>query len=435
MFSRRSVVASTSVAAMLGLSGRAFANSTDCDVVIIGAGVAGLSAARHLQSLGRSFVMLEARDRIGGRAWTQDFMGVPVDRGAQWLHSAAINPLAKVANARNAVLSPSTTAEGRLFDAPGQVGRDAAAPLALSERALERRYRRRGREVAEASLADFAVEDAALAANMTAFTIGEEPDRIAASDVAMLAAHGADLSVGGGLGRLVQDLGTDVPVRLASRVERIDWSMPGGVLVTGPFGSLRARACLITVPPAVLASPSGIRFTPELPVAKQAAIERLPMGAFTKVALRLDAPALNLPLYSVEMQRFERGWRHALHHAQRSGLVTLMISGDAARDLVNAGEKAAIAEAKDVLSAIAGSSAAANVQGGLLSEWLSDPLALGSYAHVTPGRGDPRRDLALPVADRLFFAGDTVGGDLSMTVGGAWRAGKAAAKAMNRTLA
>lgn len=435
MLARRSFLAATAASAMLGLAGRAFAKSTDYDVVIIGAGVAGLAAARQLQALGRRFVMLEARDRIGGRAWTEDFMGVPVDRGAHWLHNAEVNPLVGVAKSRNLVLTPSNREEGRLFDGPGQLAADAERAIARSDRALERLFRRRLHDLDGASLDSLAVDEAALAARLVAFAIGEEADRIAAFDVAMMAGDGTDLAIEGGLGQFVQGIGARVPVSLKARVERIDWSTPGGVTVSGSFGSLRARACLITVPPAVLLAASGIRFVPELPHAKQAAVARLPMGVFTKVALRLDEPIAELPLYSIDAQRFARGSLHALHHAPGSALVTLMIGGNAARDLIAAGEQAAIAEAQAVLAATAGSSATTRVRGGFLSEWLSDPLALGSYAHVTPGSGDPRGDLALTVAERLFFAGDTVGGDLVMSVGGAWRSGKAAAKDISRVLA
>jgi monoamine oxidase len=435
MLDRRSFVAAAATSAMLGLAGRVFAKNTDCDVVIIGAGVAGLAAARHLQMIGQSFVMLEARNRIGGRAWTQDLMGVPVDRGAHWLHSAEINPLVDFAKSRNLSLTPSTREEGRLFDGPGQLAADTERAIARSDRALERAFRRRSHDLDGTSLDSFAVDDGALAARLIAFAIGEEPGRIAAGDVAAMAEDGTDLAIEGGLGRFVQGIGAGIPVSLGARVERIDWSTSGGVTVSGPFGSLRARACLITVPPAVLSAESGIRFEPELPNAKQAAMERLPMGVFTKVALRLDGPIAELPLYSVDAQRFSRGSLHALHHAPGSALVTLMIGGDGARDLIAAGEQAAIAEAQTVLAAVAGSLATTKVRGGLLSEWLSDPLARGSYAHVTPGSGDPRGDLALPVAERLFFAGDTVGGDLAMTVGGAWRSGETAAKAIARVLA
>jgi monoamine oxidase len=104
-------------------------------------------------------------------------------------------------------------------------------------------------------------------------------------------------------------------------------------------------------------------------------------------------------------------------------------------DLGLAGNAAAISEAKAVLAAVAGSVAVEKVRGGLFSEWLSDPFARGSYAHVTPGSGDPRGEFARPVADRLFFAGDTVGGDLSMSVGGAWRSGDAVVTALGRVLA
>lgn len=432
MLDRRCFVAATAASAALGLAGRAFARAADYDVIIIGAGVAGLAAAQQMQQLGRSFVVLEARERIGGRAWTQDFMGAPVDRGAHWLHNAEVNPLVRIAKAKNLGLTKSTRDEGRLFEGPGQLARGAEKAISRSDNALERAFRRSSRSGSDASLGSFAIGDGALAAKLIAFAIGEEPEKIAARDVAMMAADGTDLAIEGGMGRFIQRIGATVPVTLNARVEQIDWSAPSSVTVTGTFGSLRARSCLITVPPAVLVAQSGIRFLPPLPQAKQAAIARLPMGVFTKVSLKLDSPMTELPLYSIDAARFSEGHLHALHHAPGSGLVTLMLGGNAARDIIEAGEAAAIAEAQAVLAAVAGSSAVSKVRGGLLSEWRSDPLALGSYAYVTPGSGDPREEFERPVEERLYFAGDTVGGDLSMSVGGAWTSGCATANAIAR---
>jgi monoamine oxidase len=435
MLDRRRFIAATAATVALGLAGRSFAQTADYDVVIIGAGVAGLAAARRLQAQGRRFLVLEARDRIGGRTLTEAFMGVPVDRGAHWLHSAEINPLVPLARAQGLTLTASTRDEGRLFDAPGVFAAGAEGAVARSDRALERNFRRRANTLSTDSMQSLAGGDGALAAQLISFAIGEEPDRIAASDVAMLAGDGTDMAIAGGMGGFIRRIGADVPVRLQTRVERIDWSAPGGVTVSGPFGSVRARACLVTVPPAALAADGGIRFSPELPAAKQAAMTQLPMGVFSKVALRLDAPMPELPLYSIDAARLARGDLHALHHAPGSSVATLMLGGNAARAVIAAGDAAAISEARAVLAAVAGSAAVARVQGGLFSEWLSDPFARGSYAHVTPGSGDPRGEFARPVADRLFFAGDTVGGDLSMTVGGAWRSGDAVVGALDRVLA
>lgn len=431
MFDRRSFLAAAASSAAIGLAGRAFARTADTDVLVIGAGVAGLAAARRLRASGRRVIVLEARDRIGGRAWTTDFMGVPVDRGAHWLHSSAINPLVPFARARKLPLVRSSRAEGRLFDAPRHLAPDAPAALAQSDAALTRALRRNRRSLDDLSLAEAGGEAGQLAARLIGFSIGEGPDRIAAGDVARLAPDGTDLAIGGGLGRFVETLGTGLPVHLSAPVARVDWS-GAGVTASGPFGSIRARACLITVPPAVL---GAIRFAPDLPQAKQAAIAALPMGVFTKVALRTDAGLGDLPLYSVDAARLARGVLHALHHEPGSGLVTLMIAGDAARALIDAGEAAAVAEARAVLAAVAGADAASAVRGGLLCEWRSDPFARGSYAHAVPGSGNPRADFGEPVENRLFFAGDTVGGDLSMTVGGAWRSGDATGRELARLVA
>lgn len=204
--------------------------------------------------------------------------------------------------------------------------------------------------------------------------------------------------------------------------------------LTGGFGVLRARSCLVTAPPGVLAADGAMRFDPALPVAKQEALQHLPMGSLTKVALRLERPLEELPLYSIDAKRFGNGSLHALHHAPGSNIATLMLAGKAAREAIDAGETAAVAEARAVLAAVAGASAVAGVQGGLLCEWRSDPFARGSYAFGRPGTGTPREDYASALADRVFFAGDTAGGNLAMTVAGAYRSGRDTAMAIYRAL-
>ncbi len=431
MLDRRSFIAAT---AMLGLAGRTFAKDTDYDVIIIGAGVAGLAAARRLSAQGHSFVVLEARNRIGGRTLTTDFMGVPVDHGAHWLHNSEINPMVPIARAEQLALTPSSRAEGRFFEGPGIFADGAETILAESTEALYAQFFNNQDMLATASLADFAKGDGALAADVIAFAIGEEPNKIAALDVAMMAEENIDFTVEGGMGAFIQRFGANIPVQLGAQVDQIDWSKPGVVEVSGKFGKVRGKTCLVTVPPAVLSATPGIRFLPDLPTVKQEAIARLPMGVFTKVALRTRKPLDELPTYSIDSKRFFNGELHALHHAPGEGVVTLMLGGNAARTVIDAGEASAIEEAKSVLAAVAGSSAVTEVSGGLLSEWLSDPFALGSYAHVLPGPGNPRDDFAMPLDNRIFFAGDTLGKDLVMTVGGAYQSAESTAAAIHEAL-
>lgn len=430
MITRRSLMAA---AVALGLAARTNASTADVDVAIIGAGVAGLTAAKRLRELGRSFVVLEARDRIGGRAWTDVFMGEPIDRGAHWLHSVQDNPLVPIARRMRMHLTMSSRDDGRLFSTPGVMEADAVGVVGRSEAAMERAMRQTLRSTSDLPLSAVAEGDAALATQLTAFAIGEEPAVVSMRDVMGLEG-GRDFSVRGGLGAFVTRFGVDVPVRLNSPVEHVDWSMPHVVMLAGQFGKLRARTCLVTVPPSVLLADELLRFSPNLPSAKIAALRDLPMGAFTKVALRLAAPLTELPIYSIDRGRLARGQLHALHYEPGSRIVTLMLGGNAARSIMDAGQMAAVASAREVFSAIAGADMAAQVSGGLLCEWRSDPFARGSYAFVPPGAGNPRAVYAAPLDDRLFFAGDTSGGSLAMTVGGAYRAGRAAADNMHRAL-
>lgn len=432
MVTRRALLGAAAVAA-IGLSARAHASSADADVVIIGAGVAGLTAAKRLASLGRSVIVLEARDRIGGRAWTDSLVGTPIDRGAHWLHNAEVNPLVAYAKDMNLGLEATSTDQVQLFSAPGIKIDDGGVIVGRSEKAMERAYGRLLGSAPDPSLAALGAGGGELAARLLALSVGEDPADISARDVVTLAS-GGDLEVNGGLGAFVARFGSNVPVRLRAVVEKIVWDQPGSVVLSGGFGQLRARSCLVTAPPAVLMASNSIRFDPVLPTEKLAALHALPMNSFTKVAMVLDGPIPGLPLYSIDANRFERGTLHAVHSIPGSSLVTVLLAGNTAREVIKAGEPAAIDEARALLAAIAGSGVEARVQAGRLCEWRSDPFARGAYAFVRPGSGEPRHSYARPLAERLFFAGDSAGGDLAMTVGGAYRSGHDAANAIHKVL-
>jgi monoamine oxidase len=430
---RRAVMKGFVATTAIGLAGRTFAASADADVVIIGAGVAGLTAAKRLLEQGRSVIVLEARNRIGGRAWTDTTLGLPIDRGAQWLHNAYINPMVGEARRLGIRLAPSPHENAKLFLRPGHVD---LATMAAHGKTLSRFA---AKLEAVSSSADVSLEalggsDTRVAARFAALATGEDPDEVSAQDIAKLA-DGPDMIVEGGLGAFVARYGVGLPVRLNAAVETIDWRLPGVVVVSGTFGSVRARTCLITIPPGALSAATGVHFLPELPLEKREALTLLPMSSFTKVALRLSRPIPELALYNVDARRLQAGELHALYHRPRSRLAVLMLSGRNARSIIHDGERGAIDYAKAVLADMIGSRSASEVEAGLLCSWLDDPWARGSYAFVRPGSGSVRETYARPIQDRLFFAGDTAGQDMAMTVGGARNAGVRAAAAIARSLA
>ena len=435
LLTRRSLLAASATLALpraLFAQGQVF----DTDVIIIGAGAAGLAAAKELRARKRSFVVLEARERIGGRCFTDTSLGEPYDAGALYIHWSETNPWTQIA----ADLGVKTQSDS-----------GGAGPFQLYEKGVRVPEAERGKRRAvferlstlldedTANVPDISFTErmtpegeAVVAAGGTTarMALGEEPERVSARDYARLWS-GDDLVVPSGYGALVARYGADVPVRLGARVEAVDWS-GAGVVVTTQSGALRARAAIVTASAGVLAA-GGIKFNPELPVATREGINGLEMGALTKIALKFNGARFGIPsgadvfetddaksTFDFECWPFNRD------------LVVTYIGGDHARGLSALGEAGAIEVALDRFALIAGGDARKAFVAGRLNAWSEDPLSLGSYSHARPGQADARAKLAQPVAEKLFFAGEATGGaDFggAMTAGGAWLAGRDAARA------
>ena len=430
--SRRGFLAS---AAVLTLASRARA-SNDVDAVVVGAGAAGLAAARRLREAGRSFVVLEARGRIGGRAFTDTSLGLPFDAGAQYIHWAERNPWKRIADQLEVPLQEDGWSDPPLVYVNG---------VRLSE---AERARRRGGfnriwsaltlgSAADKSFAD-AVRDApaevvAAAGGVTQFSLGEDPERVSIADYEQLWS-GDDYLVPSGYGALVARHGADIAVRLETPVMAIRWD-GAGVEVETAGGSLRAGAVIVTVPVGVLKA-GGIRFSPELPDDVRTALEGLGMGAYTKIALKLDRGQVGR-LDATDYFEILDGGRATSFEFWPFGqdLVLAVLGGDHGRRICEAGEAAAVDFVTDRLAAMVGSRIRRAVTGGRLAGWWSDPYARGSYSVAKPGHLSARTSLRRPVAERIWFAGEATAGGGAMTVGGATLEGERAAQEVIRRLA
>jgi monoamine oxidase len=208
-----------------------------------------------------------------------------------------------------------------------------------------------------------------------------------------------------------------VPVRLSTPVTAIRWGEEDVSLETGE-GTLRAGAAIVTVPVGVLKGGS-IRFSPELPARTQEALDGLGMGAYTKIALKLDR-ARSDPLESADYIELVEGGAISFEFWPfGQDLCLVMLGGDHARRLCQAGERAAIDFAAERLAAMAGSHIREAITGGRLAAWWTDPYSRGSYSIARPGRAGAREALREPVGGKLFLAGEASAGGGAMTVGGA----------------
>jgi len=421
---------------------------TDVDVVVVGAGVAGLAAAAALGARHRRWAVFEAGGRIGGRAWTAHppaLGGVPFDHGASWLHDADRNPLVPIASAAgrtlldaDAVRCHRTFIGGRLAD---------AAELADYDRAYDRLVARAEARAASGQ-ADVSLAEALAAAdpadNRWAPTVAAwEGSIIAAADAADLslldwrnnALKGRNLAVVGGLGALVQDgLGPAAgQVHLGTPVRRIAWQEAGGrVAVETASGTITARACIVTVSTGVLAA-GRIAFVPALPPEVQEAVHALPMGLLSKVALRArGADRLDLPAFCSVDRQISAADPAMVFHAWPFGYdyVIGFFGGRAAWDLAASGPAAAEDFARRQLRGLFGARADRALGGAVVTGWGGDERFLGAYCYARPGAAAARARLAQPLAEgRLIFAGEGCHENLAGTVGGAYLSGMRAAAA------
>jgi monoamine oxidase len=428
------------------------ATPTDTDVLVIGAGLAGLGAATALRERGLAAIVLEASGRIGGRAWTaypEALGGAWFDMGAVWLHWAERNPLVPIAQAAgDTLLRSDELRRKRTF-----VGRREATPAEYTD--YEESWARY-----ESTADDLlrSLPDAPLAAvadhrpgDPWALTVEAfegpvicvaEADEFSLCDWRRNVLDGSNLVPQGGIGAFVaRRLGEGLDIRRNTPVTGVRWNGPGGrVTVETPRGTLSAGAAIVTVSTGVLAA-GTIAFDPGLPAEVQDCADALPMGLAMKVALRATGPdRLDLPLHcSVDRQVTRRGDRLVPFQCWPYGrdYVQGWIGGAVAWDLARAGDAAAVDYAMAQLRTIFGGRVDRLFSGGahLVTHWEADPFVRGAYSYVTVGNADARVRLGQPFADgHLLFAGEACHDGFAGTVAGAWLSGQQAADTAARAV-
>ncbi|MGE7471121.1 flavin monoamine oxidase family protein [Bosea sp. NPDC003192] len=410
------------------------ARAAEPDVIVIGAGAAGIAAAKQLRAAGRSVIVLEARGRLGGRTFTDSSLGPPYDAGAMFIHWAERNPWTEIARELSvATPNESWGSSFQLFQSgnPMPAGDRARRRGAFGE--IDRRLDNADLEARDLSVAevlsDLGPDLAPVAASGMLLSIGEESARISARDYQRLWA-GEDYVVPSGYGNLVARYAEGLDIRLNQPVTAIDWS-GSRVAVTTAAGTLRARACIVTVPVGVLKA-GAIRFTPQLPARTRDALAGIGMGALTKIALKVDERFGIAPGTTY----FEAGAATRLISFDLfpgdQGIVIGYCGGDFARDLSTAGPDVAREQIVDLLAAMIGGEFRKAAGPVSFPAWWTDPFSHGSYSVCMPGHAGARDILAEPVGGKLWLAGEATAGGGAMTAGGATLAGRTAAAAVAR---
>ncbi len=405
----------------------------EVDIAIVGAGAAGLAAAEVVSASGLSGLVLEGRDRLGGRAHTVPSPVGPLDLGCEWLHSADQNPLVARFEAMGLTIDKTPPPWANIADSPSFNRQERAqfgeAFLALDGR-LEAAAQDGGPDRPAADLLDPTSRWNPLLNAFSAFYNGAEFDQVSLHDYAAYEDTDVNWRVVGGYGAAL--IGRPpAAVRLGCPVTLVRHDGPRLVLET-PLGALEARAAVICVPTAVLAS-GGLRFAPELPEKSQAA-QGLPLGLANKVFLQVDEPEAFSP--DTQVYGDPRRAATGAYHLRPLGkpVIEVFLGGIHALALEGLGPGAATAFAIEELAGIYGSGIRSRLKVLAETAWATDPFSGGSYSHALPGHAGDRARLAAPVDQRLFFAGEACSADAFSTAHGAWLTGETAARAAVQAL-
>jgi monoamine oxidase len=408
---------------------------SEVDIAIIGAGAAGLGAANALKNSGLSTIVLEARDRVGGRGHTvMAAPGIAFDLGCGWLHSANKNRFVKIAEQLNFEIDKTRPPwREQSFD----TGFPLVERLDFIE-ALDAFYDRAERAAKEAAASgrDGAASVCLEPGNrwnpmidaISSYVNGCELDVESILDMEAYEDTEINWRLRAGYGTLLTAYGAALPLALNCTVTSIDHS-GARVRIETSQGTLTSAKVIVTVPTNLIAN-QAIRFRPGLP-AKVDAARGLPLGLADKVMLALDEPQGVESALPKDGNLRGATMRTAMgtYHLRPFGNACIegYFGGSFARALEDAGPGALAAQGIDEIVALLGNDYRRKLKPLAESRWAHDPFARGSYSHALPGHAGDRAILAAPVDGRLFFAGEATSPNFFSTAHGARDSGERAA--------
>lgn len=408
----------------------------DADVVVIGAGAAGIAAARRIMAANRKVIVVEAANQVGGRCQTDaSTFDVPFDRGARWMHNPESNPMIRLA--RSVGLEIMTAPSGQKI----RIGRRNArageteeflAALVRANRAIDDAARRSDVSCGSVLPKDLGDWTGTAEFLLGAGFAGKDLKDLSVGDKSRAQDRNTAIACREGLGTLIAKLGEQVPLALSTPANRIVWSNRD-VSVETSAGKIVARAAVITVSTNVLTA-GNIKFAPDLPKRAVEAASRLSLGSYDRIALQMAGNPFGLSRDDVVIEKSD-STRTGLIFANIGGssLCTIDVGGSFGRDLSAQGEKAMVAFATEWLGKLFGSEAAAAVKKSSATRWNAAPFALGAMSAAGPGGQASRKVLAEPFGC-LYLAGEATHETLWGTIDGAWESGERAAEAALRRI-
>ncbi|MDB5653509.1 MAG: amine oxidase [Tardiphaga sp.] len=401
---------------------------SEIDVAIIGAGAAGLGAAHALQGCGLSVLILEARDRVGGRAHTvMAAPGIPFDMGCGWLHSADKNSFVAIARQLGFVID-KTRPPWREQSFDKSFARDDRADFFVASDAFYDRAEQAAEHGPDAP-ASTCLEPGnrwnPMLDAISTYINGVELDHVSLHDMDAYEDTEINWRLPSGYGALIAAYGAPCPVSLNTKVTRIDHAGTRVKIETSK-GTLSAGHVILTVPSNLIAS-ENIHFDPPLP-AKVDAARGLPLGVNNKVMLALRGDD-DLPK-DAGLRGAATQSRVGSFHLRPFGRPCIegFYGGSFARELEDAGDGALAAQAIDEIVALLGASYRSRLTPLAESRWVHDAFSQGAYSAAKPGHATARAVLAAPVDGRLFFAGEATSPNFFSTAHGARDSGARAAR-------
>ena len=415
-------------------------------IVVIGAGLAGLAAARDLHRLGHDVVVVEARDRIGGRVWTShQWPDIPLDLGATWIHGTEGNPITELADAIQARRLVTDYDRAITYNTDG-------SPLSEAEAGELEQLREALFEaiaIAQEGENDTSIlkavesvrqglDPSSQANRLMNFILNSDLEQEYAGSAARLSAHWYDSAqaFGGdealfeqGFGVITKSLAAGLAIELSQVVREVQWDQSPVRVITNQTEFL-ADHVVVTLPLGVLQA-QRIRFTPALPSDKQEAIAQLGMGVLNKCYLRFDRAFWPPDVDWLEYIPANPGEWAEWVSFQRVASQPILLGFNAAdqgRQIEAWSDQVTVASAMDTLTTIFGNRIPEPVD-VQITRWATDPFALGAYSYNAVGSTpSARQTLADPLGRQVFFAGEATHPDHFGTTHGAYLSGLRAAE-------
>lgn len=428
---RRSFLAGTT--ALLATPALHVGNAaSDVDTVIVGAGAAGVAAARRLVEGKARIALVEAGGRFGGRCITDsELLGVPFDLGAHWLHEPDSHPLVRLAPATGLEVYPAPRGLSmRVGPREARAGEleSFLSHLVRTRRALHEPARDRT-DIADRALSpDLGVWRSTIAFMLGPYFCGKPLDKISAEDLRRAGERDIAAFCRQGCGTLLAKLAAGLPARFFAPVTLLTHDR-SGVDVHFRGGRLRARTAIVTISTGALTE-GMLEFKPALPRGHLQAAAALSLGSYDHIGLLMPGNPLGLQRDDLVLEQAS-GPRTAALLANISGtaLHTVSVAGDFGRELASLGEATMIEFAREWLLSLFGSGVGSRIVKTHATRWNGQPFMRGAMSAATPGHADARRILQTPVGGRIWFAGEATHETRWGTVAGAWESGERAALA------